>query len=118
MIAERSPAWGLPMKSQFFLPRADEVGWYRENSGGAACDLSGGNGTWLFGQKTANELGFYDMSRNVWEWCWEVSGSERRIRGGSWNFNASYGAVSGRYNAFPDFRSFNFGFRLARNSGN
>ena len=97
----------------------DEVAWYYENSGSK---------THPVGQKKANELGIYDMSGNVWEWCndWygnyssgsqtnpqgASSGSYRVLRGGSWGGNASYCRASLRY-YFPDFGSGNIGFRLA-----
>lgn len=94
------------------------VGWYGDNSGGAACNLSSGRGTWPVGQKAANELGLYDMSGNVWEWCWDQNGSGRRIRGGSWNYGASDCAVSSRSLDYPDYRGVSDGFRIARSSGN
>lgn len=98
----------------------DAVGWYLGNSGGAACNLSSGRGTWPVGQKAANELGLYDMSGNVWEWCWDQDGSDRRVRGGSWDSDAGGCAVSVRDDVNPGFR-FNYGadgFRIARSSGN
>ncbi|HEY84898.1 MAG TPA: formylglycine-generating enzyme family protein [Chloroflexi bacterium] len=40
----------------------DEVAWYDENSGGELHPV---------GQKKPNELGLYDMSGNMWDWCWD-----------------------------------------------
>lgn len=97
-----------------------EVGWYMENSGGTACPLSSGRGTWPVGQKAANELGLYDMSGNVWEWCWDRwsdTSSNRVNRGGSWTIFASGCAVSIRDNFNPTFRFSSYGFRLARSPG-
>lgn len=99
----------------------DAVGWYFDNSGGAACDMWSGRGTWPMGQKAANELGLYYMSGNVWEWCWDrysSTSSYRLIRGGSWEDYASGCTVSRRGDESPDSRSDGFGFRVARSSGN
>ena len=88
-----------------------EVGWTLENSN---------DGTKAVGTKQANELGIYDMSGNVWEWCEDVANtSNRRIRGGSWDYNAGGAAVANRvFSNGPVYRHYNVGFRLARSSGN
>ena len=86
------------------------VAWYDGNSGGKTHEV---------GTKQGNELGIYDLSGNVWEWCfdrWRSKGTYRVIRGGGW-YGSAYGArVSNRgYN--PPSNSNNiFGFRVARSS--
>ncbi|MEI6411583.1 MAG: SUMF1/EgtB/PvdO family nonheme iron enzyme [Bacteroidota bacterium] len=99
----------------------DEVAWHNKNAG-----LK----THPVGIKKANELGIYDMSGNVWEWCsdWHgaytsgsqtnphgpASGSGRVLRGGSWYFYPLNCRVADRSNVTPTFRNNDIGFRLAR----
>ncbi|MCR5454110.1 MAG: formylglycine-generating enzyme family protein [Bacteroidales bacterium] len=81
----------------------DEVGWFSVNSD---------RKTHPVGQKKPNELGIYDMSGNVWEWCGDTSGSYRVVRGGSWIYGDSFCAVSCRSIYDPDNRYSYSGFRL------
>jgi sulfatase modifying factor 1 len=107
----------------------DDVAWYNANSK-TANTFGDQKTTRPVGQKKANELGLYDMSGNVYEWCsdWKgtypssaqtnpvgpSSGSYRVIRGGSWNDVPQVCRVANRHSITPDYRSLNVGFRLAR----
>ena len=98
----------------------DNVAWYDINSKGT---------THPVGTKRPNELGIYDMSGNIWEWCSDwydaynshsqidpqgpVSGSGRVYRGGSWFNLAGRTRVSLRGNGSSDFSGNYLGFRLA-----
>nr|WP_318681043.1 SUMF1/EgtB/PvdO family nonheme iron enzyme [uncultured Treponema sp.] len=118
----------------------DSVGWYCYNN---ITGITGDSdvtsevsrkGTHQVGKKTPNRLGLYDMSGNVWEWCYDwygtvntgteiaptgaASGSRRVYRGGSWLLNAFCASVSYRCYGDPDCRSNNLGFRVVRSSSN
>ena len=66
-------------------------------------------------QKEPNELGIYDMSGNVWEWCQDGESSDlsRVLRGGSWEGGAYYCRILCRNFHNPDTWYISWGFRLA-----
>ena len=81
-----------------------EVAWYDWNSH---------NSTHSVKQKSPNELGVYDMSGNVWEWCEDLfSGSSRVLRGGSWDDGARSCRVLNWHFSGPGYRCNFIGFRL------
>lgn len=99
----------------------NDVAWSRGNSGGYTHEVGG---------KAANELGLYDLSGNVREWCWDVygstyysrsltgnptgptSGSSRVLRGGGWLNLEQYVRVTNREYGMPDFIDSKRGFRV------
>jgi uncharacterized repeat protein (TIGR02543 family) len=92
----------------------DSVGWYFGNSG---------NTTHGAGAKAPNGLGIYDMSGNVWEWCWDWyndssyyasspsftdptgpgSGSTRVMRGGCFSSMAAVTRSANRFRRIPSY---------------
>lgn len=97
-----------------------DVAWYTSNSGSQTHDVA---------TKAPNELGLYDMSGNVWEWCQDwygsysssaqtnptgpSSGSHRVLRGGGWLNNAEHCWTAFRGDYHPTFSYYNIGLRIA-----
>ena len=91
----------------------NQVAWYNEN---------GGDTTHPVGQKLDNELGIYDMSGNVAEWCSDKwcenyssprNSSERVLRGGSYYNSQKNSCVVYRWSDPTNMRYINYGLRLA-----
>ena len=98
----------------------EKVGW---------CGQDWDSGTRPVGKKAPNELGLYDMSGNIYEWCsdWFAryrpedqvnpkgapSGENKVLRGGSWFVESRYARVSNRSGSEPNARFIHIGLRLA-----
>jgi formylglycine-generating enzyme required for sulfatase activity len=83
------------------------------------------------GKKQPNEIGLYDMSGNVMEWCWDwldtypadpqdnpigpSKGLYRVIRGGGWSIRPDFSRILFRHNNQAHYFGINLGFRVARN---
>ena len=101
--------------------RLSKLAWTVDNSG---------DESHYIGQKLPNAFGLYDMSGNVWEWCWDQydtydpsqtidplgaqDGQYRVRRGGSYQQEVNYARVDTRYSVHPNYRSPEQGFRLVR----
>jgi formylglycine-generating enzyme required for sulfatase activity len=99
----------------------DKIGWYYDNSS---------DQTHPVGQKQANAFGLFDMSGNVYEWCWDrysstyytnttvtdptgsSEGSLRLLRGGCWYYGADFCRGAHRFSFQPDYRDKGMGFRI------
>ncbi|MBB6482648.1 SUMF1/EgtB/PvdO family nonheme iron enzyme [Spirochaeta isovalerica] len=97
------------------------VSWYDNNSSNTVHPV---------GLKNPNELGLYDMSGNVAEWCWDYygeytsslkvdptgpeEGRQRVVRGGGWNNLSTDGRINKRKSESIAGKSFNLGFRIVR----
>ena len=111
---------GKDLTAQYECTEMDEVGWYKYNSDGT---------THPVGQKLVNAWGLYDMHGNVWEWCFDWSGTVsalpvtdpkgpetgwcRIVRGGSLSYYAEECRSAYRQSRFPDYRYRCYGFRVA-----
>ena len=86
----------------------DEVGWYNQNSNGTSQVIA---------TKKANDYGLYDMTGNVWEWCWDFEfESEKEIvdKGGSFKNKDDLCSITTEDCSDKNSKYSNLGIRLVR----
>ena len=118
----RDGSWGCEYSGSSTI---NYVAWYYDNSDKKTHEV---------GKKQANAMGLYDMSGNVFEWCWDWhddnsypsgtedpagpdTGSRRVMRGGNWSVGASNCTLTSRVSRYPYYRNgyaCDIGFRLVR----
>ena len=103
----------------------DAVAWYKDNS-----RVNNSVEAHEVKTKAKNTLDIFEMSGNVWEWCYDwysdidsntgsagaVSGLNRVLRGGAYNMSATSCTVSLHYGYFPYYCEIDYGFRVVRNA--
>lgn len=108
--------------------------WIRSNAKARSAPHNAGISTQTIGTKYPNAFRLYDMSGNVWEWCWDyydptyyskapdtdpagpAIGADRVARGGSAVNTEMFVRSSVRHGIIPNLQNRFFGFRIARNS--